>query len=1242
MEAGRLGRFVLKRRLGSGAFGVVYEAWDSARSQLVALKHLLLLEASSLYRFKQEFRALADVGHPNLVGLHELFTDGGQWYFTMDLVRGESFLQHVRLLAPQTAEADTLSAPGLRVSLDRHSRITPPASSAFDEARLRNALRQLVLGVAAIHDSGNLHRDLKPSNVLVTEEGRVVVLDFGLVTDTVAGTQRSVDLGAVVGTPGYMAPEQAAGRPASWASDWYAVGVMLYEAMTGALPFQGRPLEILARKQELDPPDPRLFAPELPGDLCQLAMDLLRREPTARPDARDIASRVGAAPSPATPSGAIPLAEGEPILVGREAHLAALEDAFRRSRHGGDDRPVIVYVHGPSGMGKSALLRHFLHELRARARVVVLEGRCYERESVPYKALDSLVDALSRYLRLLPVEEAVALLPRDVHALSRLFPVLRRAEAVARAPGRSDVPDPQELRRRAFGALRELLGRMADQGPLVVSLDDLQWGDADSAALLQDVLTAPDAPALLLLAACRDDEPGGGVLVSALRRGCAALDASDVDVGPLQPAEALTLARELLGPDGDSAVAEPIAREAGGSPLFVHELVRYARAARGAGAAGGAAPSLQELLEERSRDLPEGARALWEVVAVAGRPLPLPVARQAASLGDEALQAAALLRGCNLVRTRGAGTDLLLESAHDRLSQATVMVMAPERLRLHHARLAVALEAGPDPDPEALLLHLRAAGETERALRYAERAAARADDALAFDRAAALYRAALDLAPPSRRHALQVHLGDALANAGRGGEAARTYLEALAGATPAETLVLRRRAAQQFLRGGYIDEGVAALRGVLGAVGLKLPEDPQKALASLRWHRLQLRLRGLRGIQFRERPAEEVPPAELDRIDVCWSAGNGFGGVDLVRAADFQAQHLLLALRAGEPYRIARALAWEAILCSLEGGDARQRQPMLLQMAEELAQRIAHSHALGWAAAAAAVAANCEGRFREATQLCEYAVTLFRGECTDIAWEVGTLQTFWWLPSLWHLGDLDELGRQAPLCAREAEEHGDLYTLTNVRSSALPLLHLCADQPGDARREAQEAIDRWPRGAWHTQHLLALVSQAQASIYEGDGPGALALLAAQRPNIERSLQLRSQNLRLQLVHVRARAALQAASGGRGDRAALREAEADIARLDDEDLDWVRGHVLGLRAALELRQGHRPAAASLLGGAVQAYQRHGMALYEAVARRRHGELTGGAPGQEAVEAADRWMSGAGVRDPARLAAWMLPL
>src|SRR5262249_3360104 len=159
-----------------------------------------------------------------------------------------------------------------------------------------------------------------------------------------------------------------------------------------------------------------------------------------------------------------------------------------------------------------------------------------------------------------------------------------------------------------------------------------------------------------------------------------------------------------------------------------------------------------------------------------------------------------------------------------------------------------------------------------------------------------------------QRTRLYEKLGDALANAGRGSRAAEAYGNALEGATAARSLDLRRRAAEQLLRTGRFDDGIAATRAVLAAVRMSFPTRPWIAVVLLLATRVMLRLRGL---GFTTRDPTQISAEQLTRVDICWSVMAGMSLTDHVYGAMYQTRHLLLALRAGEPGRVARALAVE-------------------------------------------------------------------------------------------------------------------------------------------------------------------------------------------------------------------------------------------------------------------------------------------------------------------------------------------
>ncbi|WP_434428114.1 protein kinase domain-containing protein [Nannocystis pusilla] len=325
--------------------GQVFEA-RAPDGTTVALKIIRGTSPERLYRFKREFRSLSAVVHPNIVALYDLVhvdEQGGPGlaFFTMELLRGAHFVTAIR---DELADDAGLDEAGLR--------------------RLQDGLVGLACGLSCVHRHGLVHRDIKPSNVMITPTGRVVVLDLGLVRETRVASFDSLGENApLLGTPLYMAPEQVIrSDDAGPAADWYAVGEVLWECLSGESRHAGRTLVEVFERKLMEPPEPpSRRRPGAPPHLDQLCVDLLAREPAARPSAGDVLTRLGRGDLVAielTVQG----------LLGREHEARLLRDQLVQTGRAG-----AVFVSGPSGFGKTTLVEHVLERRpprRQRGRVL--------------------------------------------------------------------------------------------------------------------------------------------------------------------------------------------------------------------------------------------------------------------------------------------------------------------------------------------------------------------------------------------------------------------------------------------------------------------------------------------------------------------------------------------------------------------------------------------------------------------------------------------------------------------------------------------------------------------------------------------------------------------------------------------------------------------------------------------------------------------------------------------------------
>jgi tetratricopeptide (TPR) repeat protein len=1216
-------RFRLVRFLGRGGMGVVYEAFDEVNAVPVALKLLPVVNPDMLLRFKREFRAVADVRHPNLVRLGELVSEGSQWFFSMELVQGIDLISYVRGVEPARSPsaapilardaATPMVLPG-----DEIRRPEPLAGASYREERLRPAFAQLAWALAALHAAHCVHRDVKPSNVLVTAEGRVVLLDFGLVSAASIETTQS---GA--GTPEYMAPEQVAHHPVTAAADWYAFGVILFELLTGRLPFEGLPHEILYRKQHGRPPRVAQLVPDTPPALAALCDGLLNSDPDSRFSGTAVLAEL--APPPDGRAAEPPASNDEPPrFVGRESELDLIESALAAVRTGGGGQALIV--RGESGVGKSALVRAFLDAHAGVEGTVLLTARCYERELVPFKALDGLVDVLTHMLRKMDGAILEEIIPQRAAVLLQAFPVLGRVPVIAHAPQEHVGPDPREVRASMFAVFRQLLRALGERVPIIAFVDDLQWADADSLALLSEVLRPPGAPRLLLLGTLRTptaDEPVARLL-------SAGLPEQHLPLANLRDAAARTLARGLLvsggavDPDGG---ADLIARESAGHPLFLLELARTAHLRRG----DDAPLTLDGVLRAQMEAFSAPAVRILRTLAVAGAPTPVRMLRRLTALdGATAVRLFDELRSAKLVSSVSDRGDELLDFSHDRIRQVARLSTSTADARELHEQLAEAFEDAGNSLRAAG--HWREAGHPDRAAVHFSSAARRAAEALAFDRAVAHYKDALALGNWSeeQRRDLLVGLGDALSNVGRGAEAAPNYLAAARNAGSAHGLDLRRRGAEELIRSGRLDEGREVATEALADAGLKFASSPVRALLA---QRAVLRLRGRR---FRSRTAEEIAPRELARVDLCWSISSGLGLMDPVQGAHFQVRSLLLALAAGEPYRVARGIAGEAAYAAAQGDDARSGR--LLAEAAAIAAKLDHPHATGIVSLMSGLSAHLGGRFAPALEHLVTAEQIFRDKCVGAAWELNAVRHFT-LECFYYLGELSQFRASAVEGLKEANDRGSVYAATTLRIGLANAVWLLGDEPDRARHEAREAMRAWSARGYHIQHWYELIAHTQIDLYAGDGESAYARFRTGWPALRKSLLLRLQHTRTVAIHLRGRTALAGAIAATGSE---RHARLRLARQCAAELrrggGWAGAMAALLYAGIDKVEGRAAEGVAWLLRAIDATGAHGLSLFKAAAQMAAGE-TGGDDGAGA--AGETWMRENGVRAPRALTRMLVP-
>jgi tetratricopeptide (TPR) repeat protein len=1169
----QFGSFRVERLLGAGGMGAVYAAIDVRFGGHVALKTVgITVDRARLQALKAEFRSMGDFSHPNVVQIYGMGIEPSGWYCVMELIEG----------------VDLISAFG----------------SPVDRSWLLRSFRQLALGLHALHRAGWIHRDLKSSNVMVERDtGRVVILDFGLAR---AMHETGLDERARFATPSHTAPEVLRGAPASRASDWYAFGVLLGEAIAGRrLGTEPRAsLEEVARSAggELRP-------------LVDLALSLLDDEPARRGSAETILHHLGVRSTAGVGSAS-------PSLVGREGELTRLERVWETVREG---ETAIVEIEGPGGAGKTALVEHFVRKIAQAGAADVLRSRCHAHEQVPFKAVDPLVESMLA----LATARAVAAGPQD--APTHVFgDPLRTAQADRASPPVGDRIPSAQRRVEAFSELKRVLDALRAVRPVVLFIDDAHLGDADSAQLLRAILQARDgAPCgVLLLLTLRPGGEQAPFFAEARRCRLTEVHRSErIVLSALDPASAIRLARTLVGSAeavDDQELAD-VVQEARGNPLLVIKAAQAISAIKPASERS----LLETLVEADLQAVAPSTRRLADVLAIARAPLPLDVAARAIGEPFDVYRAVAALRRAKLLTFSFNPVEdddgVVVELYHEQFRDPVLRHLDASARTPLHRDLARALAAEPTHDAGVVAAHYFAAGEPSEASRYAESAAENARQALAFLTAAEQFKNAL--AWGSRRgeehRRLQIAMADALYDAGHCAEAARAYADARGGLTASARPDLTVKQATAWFGAGHVDRAFDGIRPLLASMRVSPPHQILflpvllAKLVRLRLSTTNVRL-----------GAEATDPERALRADICWAVGQGASMFLSKTGIYYGVQSLIEACACGDGHRIGRAFALVGGICVNLGGPLATWGETCLTRSEAYAAERDDPYVLGWCNVWRANAHLVAGRFDEAIGLADRGVELIERGPYGMSWECHTARCFA-LMARERRGDLAGVAARAAKVVAQAETRDDLYGKV-VFTLFLAYTAFAGGDPDRARSLAREAMERWTRDAFTIQHFYALRIETYCDLYEGDDVEAFRRLDRQWSTVRKSDVATVPSSWMEALALRAHTSLAMARRGPRERH-LRGAEKAaraMARLGRE----AGAHAALIEASVSMLRDRRSRGARQAQAAAAGFEGLGMPLWSATARL----AAGAAAGQEqgGGEPARTALLEHGIAEPAR--------
>lgn len=719
-------RYRLDRELGQGGAGTIYQAQDVLLDRSVAIKVLggKALGSQGRARLLREAKAAAQLNHPNIVSVYDAGEAGDQFYIVMELVEGQSLHEYI--------------PSGLTEKLD--------------------IFRQLCLALEHAHAHQIVHRDLKPENVILTAEGVAKLTDFGLSRPVAS---RLTNEGEISGTVFYLAPEQALGQEVDVRTDIYSLGVMLYESVTGQLPFSGDdPLAVISQHLYAPLVPPRLRAANIPARLDALIVQMMAKAPLSRPantgEVRqhlEALLQTGPIPTQEAPGPTLSLAQPALLermargqIIGREKELAEARQYWHTARSG--ERQLLL-VSGEPGIGKSRLVRELVTLVEISGGQALV-GECYPEGGAPYSPFAQIFRQVLHNPTFHRSNWPDYLLADLVSVSSDLQSIF---------PGLPPNPrlDPLAEQQRLFESVAAFVSQLCLARPCLLVVEDAHWADEASLALLRFLARRLRTERLMLVSTYREVEldeslPFQDVLLSLQRERLA----TRIKLGRLDRQATDKLLTALLGEPTPQEFLDRIYQETEGNPFYIEEVCKALVESGKLDFSGGSwsqarldalevPQSIRITIQARLSKLPVESQDVLRLAAILGREFDYELLAAACEQKEEALiSALEQALQAQLIEDISGAKGGTFRFVHALIPMTLVDSLSGLRRRRLHRQAAEVIERLRPNDLEALAYQYSLAETQEKARYYLTQAGERAEARYANEDAIRQYSRALE------------------------------------------------------------------------------------------------------------------------------------------------------------------------------------------------------------------------------------------------------------------------------------------------------------------------------------------------------------------------------------------------------------------------------------------------------------------------------------------------------------------